>query len=275
MTRRQTGGLELNLSERIFLRFCCVPPPPVPYEPRDQFAEQPPAMDPDPLSRVRRVYGDRFERALQGRTFLDIGCGWGDQVIGAAQNGAQLSVGLDVIEKSLQIAVAHARTAGVADRVRFTTDTIPAFGTDWADVALSQNSFEHFDNPAEILEQAHTALKPGGQFFVTFGPSWWHPFGVHHMFMIRAPWVHCIFSERTILRVRRLYRPNTPTTWAEVALNKMSIAKFLRLIRASRFEVTDLSVTPIRPIPRWLARQWLFREWTTADVSVVLTKVKR
>ena len=218
------------------------------------------------------MYGERFSKALVDRVLLDIGCGLGDQVIAAAEAGARLAVGLDTIEVNLRMGQVNAATRGVADRVRFTADTISTFGTDWADVVLSQNSFEHFDEPAEILAQAYTALKPGGQFFVTFGPSWWHPFGVHHMFMIRWPWAHCVFSEKTILRVRQLYRPNKPICWREVSLNRMTVAKLLRLVRTSRFTLTDLSFTPIGPLPHWLVRLRPFREWTTADVSVILTK---
>lgn len=229
-------------------------------------------MDPDPLSRARRVYGDLFEQSLKDRVFIDIGCGVGDQVIAAAEAGAKLAVGLDTVDVNLRLGTANAVTRGVADRVRFTTDTIPTFGTGWADVALSQNSFEHFENPGEILSQAYQALKPGGRFFVTFGPSWWHPYGVHNMFMIRLPWAHCVFSERTILRVRQLYRPDKPMTWREVSLNRMTVANMLRLVEASGFILTSLSFTPIRPLPKSLVGLRFFREWTTADTSVILTK---
>lgn len=229
-------------------------------------------MDPDPLSRTRRVYGDLLEKALAGHVFVDIGCGLGDQVLGAAEAGAHLAVGIDKVEVNLRMASENAITRGVADRVRFTTDPVSSFGTEWADVALSQNSFEHFEEPGEILEQAYRALKPGGQFFVTFGPSWWHPFGVHNMFMIKRPWAHVVFSERTILKVRQLYRPDTPTTWRDCSLNQMTVAKLLRLVEASRFTLTALSFTPIRPLPSWLVSLRPFREWTTADTSVILTK---
>lgn len=270
---RPIGVSDLTWVERLFLRVWCVPPPAAPFEPRDTYdASRPPEMEADPLLRTRRVYGDRFERALRDKVFLDIGCGLGNQVLGAAQAGAHLAVGVDKTEVNLQMAAANASRLGVSDRVRFTTDTLPTFGSEWADVALSQNSFEHFDEPGEILEQAYTALKPGGQFFVTFGPSWWHPFGVHHMFMIRLPWAHGVFSEQTILRVRQLYRPNQPTCWREVSLNQMTIAKLLALVAASRFELSHLTVTPIGPLPRFLVQTRLFREWTTADVSVILTK---
>lgn len=266
---------DLSLVERFFLRVWCLPPPPVPFEPRDAYAAAPPPPHPDPLERARRVYGTRLVDALRGKVFLDIGCGLGDQVIAAADAGAALSVGLDIVEVNLRVAEDRATERGLRDRVRFTTDTIETFGTDWADVALSQNSFEHFDHPEAILEQAYRALRPGGKFFVTFGPSWWHPFGVHHMFMIRLPWAHALFSEQTILRVRRLYRPNRPTCWREVGLNRMTVAKLLRLVADTPFEVTDLSYTPIRPLPGWLVRLPLFREWTTADTSVILTKPLR
>lgn len=267
---------DLTFAERMFLRLWCYPPPPVPFEPRDSYdANQRPALDPDPLSRTRRVYGDVFQKAIAGKVFLDIGCGLGEQVIAVAKAGASLAVGVDPVEINLRMAEADAAAQGVADRVRFTTDPTSTFGTEWVDVALSQNSFEHFDNPGEILNQAYRALKPGGRFFVTFGPSWGHPYGVHNMFMIKLPWAHFVFSERTILRVRQLYRPNKPKAWREVGLNQMTVATLLRLVKSSNFEVSDLSFTPIRPLPRWLVGLRLFREWTTADTSVILTKPLR
>lgn len=262
----------LSFTERFFLRVWCLPPPPVPFEPRDSYDAKPPALHPEPLERTRRVYGDLFTNAIKDRTFLDIGCGLGDQVIAAAEQGAKLAVGLDIVDVNLRMAAARAAERGVTDRVRFTTNTLEAFGTDWADVALSQNSFEHFDDPGAILSQAYRALKPGGQFFVTFGPSWWHPFGVHHMFMIRLPWAHVVFSEQTILRVRQLYRPDKPVTYRDCTLNKMTVAKLLRLVGETKFEVSNLLFTPIRPLPLWLVRLPLLREWTTADTSVILTK---
>jgi SAM-dependent methyltransferase len=218
------------------------------------------------------MYGDRFEKALKDSVFLDIGCSTGSQVIGAAHAGAKLAVGVDKTEVVVRMAETNAAKQGVTDRVRFTTDTVGTYEREFADVALSQNSFEHFADPGKILAQAYAALRPGGRFFVTFANPWWHPFGVHHLFMIKVPWAHVFFSEKTILRVRQLYRPNKPVRWSEVALNQMTIAKFSRLIEESEFALTDYSATPIRPLPRWLVRLRPFREWTTAAVSVILTK---
>lgn len=264
---------DLNLTEKLFLKLWCFPPPLAPYEPRDSYdLSLLPSMGPDPLARTRLVFGDRLESCLPGRVFLDIGCGPGDQVIGAAQAGAREAVGIDKIEIGLRIGETNAASLGVDARVRFTTEPLTTLGEGWADVALSQNSFEHLEEPAAVLRDVYHALKPGGQFFVTFGPPWWHPFGVHHMFMIKLPWAHLVFSERTILRVRQLFRPNEPACWNDVALNRMTIAKLERLVEDSLFTLTDMILTPIGPLPKRLVGLRAFREWTTANVSVVLTK---
>jgi SAM-dependent methyltransferase len=263
----------LNWRERMFLRWFCVPPPPEPYEPRDEYnLSAPPPVDPNPLALLRSVFGDRLERAARNRSVIDIGCGLGSQILGLAQSGSALAVGIDKTEINVRIANLHAATLGLSKAVRFTTDPIESLGQNWADVAISQNAFEHFDEPGEILRQAYDALKPGGQFFVTFGPPWLNPYGVHHFFMIKRPWVHCLFSERTILRVRRLYRPNKPTRWRDVALNQMTIAKFVALVGQTRFDVSELSLRPIRPLPSWVASIPVAREYATSNVAAVLTK---
>jgi SAM-dependent methyltransferase len=256
----------------VFLRLWCYPPPPAPFEPRDEYESKMPPMQANPLGRLRRVFGARFEQAVRDKVVVDVGCGAGAQVIGAVQAGGKLGVGIDKVDISIRIAIANAAEQGVADRVRFTTEPVSTFGAAWADVAVSQNSFEHFRDPGEILRQVYEALKPGGTFFVTFGPTWWHPYGVHHMFMIRMPWAHCLFSEKTILRVRQLYRPDKPMTWPEVSLNRISVRKFLELVRSTGFTLDELILEPIGPLPRWLVKLAMFREWTTTATSVILTK---
>ena len=261
-----TAPIELDRRQRFFLKYCCFPPPGRPPRPLGNHL----SVD-NPLGLLRHYYGSAFDEAIRDRVVVDIGCGHGDQVIGAAQAGAGRAVG---IEMRPIVDEARAAALGVADRITFTTRPIAELGTAWADVAFSQNSFEHFGNPAQILADAWGALKPGGTFFVTFGPPWWNPFGVHQFFMIKYPWMHFIFSERTILGVRRLYRPDQAMRWADTdgGLNQMTIAKFVGLVEASGFTMTRLALTPIRPLPAAIANLRLWREFTTSHVSAVLTK---
>jgi len=265
--------INLNWRERIFLRACCFTPPDAPEEPRDKIETgHIPEVDPDPMALLRRVFPGRFERSLQQRILVDIGCGMGAQVLGAAENGAKLAIGVDRNRLYLKVANEHAIRLGLTDRVRFTDAPLGTLGSAWADVVISQNSFEHFDEPDVILREAYNALKPGGEFFVTFGPPWWNPYGAHHFFMIKCPWSHVVFSERTILNVRQLFRPNSPARWGDVALNRMTISKFLSLIHRTDFKLTYLSLIPIRPLPKWISSLKWMREWTTSTVSAIMTK---
>ncbi len=264
---------QFSLAEQIFLRLWCVRPPPEPYEPRDLIDLAKPGPPPsDPFEVVREGFGKQLFQALAGKTFLDIGCGGGYQAIAAAQSGAAHAVGVDLNQTHIAIARAGAKRSQVEGRTTFTTDPLSHLGSEWADVALSQNSFEHFLNPGDILTDVYSALKPGGKFFITFSPPWWHPFGVHHFFMIRLPWAHLFFSEETILTVRQLFRPNKPACWDDVMLNQMTISKLLGLIRQSGFLLTFFGTIPIHPVPLWFSRLRMCREWTTSRVSVILTK---
>ncbi|CAN5864331.1 hypothetical protein BH24ACI4_BH24ACI4_08100 [soil metagenome] len=51
----------------------------------------------------------------------------------------------------------------------------------------------------------------------------------------KLPWVNVLFSERTVMQVRARFRDDGATRYEEVVmgLNRMTIARFERLIRAS------------------------------------------
>ena len=193
-------------------------------------------------------------------------------MIGAAQAGAKRAIGIEINKISLEVCHSKAERAGVTDSVSFTDDPGKDFGFEWADTLFSQNSMEHFNNPREILEQGYSYLAPGGKFYITFNPPWWNPFGLHHYFMIRLPWAHVFFSERTILRVRQLYRPNKPATWREVNLNRMTIKKFRNLIANTQFESEFFDIQPIGIFPKFVSKIPFFREFTASTVSAILRK---
>ena len=77
------------------------------------------------------------------------------------------------------------------------------------------------------------ALRKDGELLITFGPPWWAPFGSHMQFFTKCPWVNILFSERTVMRVRSKFRSDGAMRYEDVdsGLNKMSVAKFERLLR--------------------------------------------
>jgi SAM-dependent methyltransferase len=138
-----------------------------------------------------------------------------------------------------------------------------------ADVVVSIDSFEHFDDPGQILRVMDSYLAPGGKVIATFGPTWYHPLG-GHLFSV-FPWAHLLFTEGSLLRWRKSFHPEqTATTFEECGLNRITISRFERIVAASPFAFAAFEARPIRGI-RWLSHR-LLREFGTSTVRCTLAK---
>jgi len=197
---------------------------------------------------------------IRDKMVVDFCCGPGLQSVDLAEHGARHVIGLDLDERWLRRAEKLARQRGVDHLCTFarTWD-----GTTKADVILSVDAFEHFDNPAEILETFHAVLKPNGSVLVSFGPLWYHPYG-GHLYSI-FPYAHLVFSEKALVA----WRSNLPgkgpgTSFRDTGLNQMTVARFEKLVEASPFTFASFEAVPIRKL-RWAANR-LLREFTTSIV---------
>lgn len=218
-------------------------------------------------SKLEALFGPDFWPAIRGRTVLDFGCGAGEEAIDMARHGARRVVGLDIRQVVLNMAARSAVAAGVADRCLFSTRVEEPI-----DVIISVDAFEHFADPAGVLKAMRRLLRPGGRVLIAFGPPWRHPLG-GHLFSV-FPWAHLIFSERALIRWRSDFKTDGATRFGEVegGLNQMTVARFERLVAASRFQVERFEAVPIRKL-RWLARllpAWLVREYITSVVRCSL-----
>lgn len=215
-------------------------------------------------SKLAVLLGDRFFDEIRGRTVIDFGCGTGGEAVEMAERGARRVIGVDIRDTWLTTARRHAEERGVADRCTFmTTPDQPA------DVVISVDSFEHFEDPAAILRIMDGYLAPGGKVIASFGPTWLHPLG-GHLFSV-FPWAHLVFTEKALLRWRKSIRPmQTATRITDCGLNKITIRRFEQIVAASPFRFERFEATPIRNL-RWLARG-PFREFGTAIVRCTLVR---
>jgi hypothetical protein len=112
--------------------------------------------------------------------------------------------------------------------------------------------------------------KPAGEVLVSFGPTWRHPLG-GHLFSV-FPWAHLMFSEQALIRWRSTFKTDGATRFSEVAggLNRMTIAKFERLIADSPLQFASLELVPIKKLRPFHNR--VTREFTTAVVRCRLIK---
>jgi len=193
------------------------------------------------VSKLEALFGKDIWNDIREQTVLDFGCGTGEMAIEMAQHGAEHVVGLDIRQKVLDMAARDAEAAGVSALCSFTTRV-----DEPVDVAFSVDGFEHYDDPAEVLDLLGRLIRPGGKLFIAFGPPWLHPYG-GHLFSI-FPWAHLLFTERALLRWRSDFKTDGATHFGEVegGLNQMSICRFRRLVDASPFDVESIELVPIR-----------------------------
>ncbi len=209
-----------------------------------------------------------FIELIQGKTVLDFGCGLGWQAVAMAKRGAGRVVGLDI--RDLTAAAANARQAGCAERVSFTNRLSP---DELFDVVISCSSFEHFSDPGDILRQMRETTRPGGVVIITFAEPWYSPHGSHMNFFAKIPWVNLLFTERSVMEARSHFRSDGAQHYEQVkgGLNRMTIARFERLIRASGLKIDFLKVYPVKNLPA-IGRMPIFRELLTGAATCILRK---
>ena len=218
-------------------------------------------------SKLEALFGPGIWSRLRGKVVIDLGCGIGAEAIEAAQHGAKTVIGIDIRPKVLEAARAAAAAAGVSDRCVFSTHT-----DERADVILSIDALEHYDDPEQALVMMRRLVADDGLVLIAFGPPWFHPLG-GHLFSV-FPWAHLIFTESALIRWRSDLRSDGATRFSEVegGLNGMTVKRARQLIEKSAFTIERFEPVPIRRVRRF--SRWLPREFFTAVVLCELAPAR-
>jgi SAM-dependent methyltransferase len=212
-------------------------------------------------SKLEVLMGSGVWDRVRDKTIIDFGCGNGTEAVDMAEHGARRVIGVDIDEPSLERARAHAERRGVADRTVFMPET-----DERADLIISLDAFEHFQDPDAILRIMSKLLKPGGEILASFGPIWFHPLGGH--FYSVFPWAHLLFSEPALVKWRSLHKTDGLQSIAATGLNRMTIRRFRETVERSPLRFRSFELVPIRPLRRLHNR--LTREFTTSTVRCTL-----
>ncbi|HNS40158.1 MAG TPA: methyltransferase domain-containing protein [Promineifilum sp.] len=128
----------------------------------------------------------------QPRRWLDLGM-WDGMTCRTLQEMGRSAMGIDIRVEGLDqraIDSGAGFAAMDAERLGFVDESF--------DFVFSFNSFEHFPNPEQVLREALRALRPGGYFYLDFGPVWLSPRGAHQFQTISVPYVECLFAKETL-----------------------------------------------------------------------------
>lgn len=103
--------------------------------------------------------------SLTGKRVLDVGCGGGILAESMALKGAEV-LGIDLAEKSLQVARLHALETGASIRYQaIAVETLAAEQASQFDVVTCMEMLEHVPDPASIIQACAQLVKPGGWVF--------------------------------------------------------------------------------------------------------------
>ena len=203
-----------------------------------------------------------FKERVRGQRVLDYGCGDGFQSVALAKAGAHQVVGAEISEARLRNARQLAESSGLPG-VTFTRKAEGTF-----DMVISLDAVEHFVRPEDNLREMASCLAPGGKIYVTFGPPWFAPFGHHMHFFTKLPWINLAFSERTVYRIRSLYRTDSFSTYSP-DLNQMTVKKFEKLLKRCGLRTESCRYRTIKDVPI-LNRIPLLRELFINQIDAVL-----
>jgi cyclopropane-fatty-acyl-phospholipid synthase len=105
----------------------------------------------------------------EGDQVLDVGCGWGSNLLHLAEVTPGRFHGVTLSPKQRQYALDHARELGVGDRVR--VDAMHVEDLELApgslDAVLFVGSIVHMHNREEIYGRVTSALRPGGRLLIS------------------------------------------------------------------------------------------------------------
>ncbi len=242
---------------------------------------------------VVRAYGPEFD--LRGRHVLDLGTGLGGKLVYYQQLGPASTTTVDIRPDFSAAARAFATARGVGAGIRFVVADAARLPFDDGafDVVISNETFEHIQQPLPALQELARVTRPEGRVFISF-PPYYAPWGAHLNNWIALPWVQVIFSEKTLinaavtleqrLQVNRRLMPEARLDLRGRQtlphINKMTLRRFEALLRETPLRLVRTAF--FGPEWRWQPRYYRFvqpltrvpllREMFTSHAVYVLRK---
>lgn len=116
------------------------------------------------INPLRLEWIDRLA-PLSGKRALDVGCGGGILAEAMAQRGAQVR-GIDLAERSLQVAELHALESGAAvEYERIAAEDLAAREPGAWDIVTCMEMLEHVPDPESTVRACSRLVRPGGWVF--------------------------------------------------------------------------------------------------------------
>lgn len=173
--------------------------------------------------RIRYI---RERSGIEGKTFLDVGCGGGILSEALAAAGAQVT-GIDMTDSALQVARQHAANSRL--QIQYYRSTVEALSQEKQncfDASTCMELLEHVPRPASVLQACARLVKPGGDIFLATVNRTWTAYAL------------VIFAAENILKIirqgthtyKKLVRPREIAAWSvNAGLLKQNLVGYIYL----------------------------------------------
>jgi len=167
------------------------------------------------------------------KNVIEIGCGNGALCVRAVQNGAKRVLGVEINNSAAEDACKiiysqYPEMRNQIDCTDYQSIESPKYVGQF-DIVISQNSFEHFEQPQKVLKRMVDLLKPGGYIYAGFSPLWNSPFGSHLRSIYPLPWAH-LWAAKSLLKEHNLVRSQNPiTSYKDIGLNQVAFAHYKKI----------------------------------------------
>jgi len=229
-----------------------------------------------------------IEEMFKNKVVLDIGCGAGGKTLYYASKGVKKIYGVDVVEKYEKESKKLAEKKRLADKFEFILGDAAnlSFEDNFFDTIIMNDAMEHVDKPLDVLNECYRVLKPGGKLYVNF-PPYYHPFGAHLSDAIGIPWVHLLFSEKTLIEVYKELAKKHPDGEERISfriskdmngkeyfsyINKMTIKKAAKIFGKTSFHISYYREVPLRKMLKPLTSIPVIKECFVKMVVCILEK---
>lgn len=180
------------------------------------------------------------------KVIVDYGCGYGYDSLFMLQEGAKHAFCLEISQERLDASRLLHLSYNYNNVTYIDNSNISELpnkiGRGNVDIIICRDVMEHIPFPHEALNSMYEILKPGGNAYIGFSPLYKSPYGSHFSSYCKIPWIHLIFSERTVLNVfKELYKLSKAiNSYQEIpgsGLNKLSYFKYLELLKKFNWDI--------------------------------------
>lgn len=187
----------------------------------------------------QKAFGKEIFTNFNDKSILDFGCGEGQFTLAISREVPSARVvGLD-IQNRFAKAIEEGKKRKITN-FNFILGNSKSLKDESFDYVFSHDSFEHFEDPKEVLNEMIRVLKPGGYLLIKFGPTWMGPFGRHmfNVFRKDRPWMHLIIPEKSVMRIYSVIKRKSilSESYADYpdGLNKMTLKKVKALLKSNK-----------------------------------------